>query len=845
MKTQASPLRTEVSVSMAGQVLPARSLNGVERLNHPTRLSVCLNVVDRYDLPDSLGNLLDQPVSVTITGPGLITPRHFHLNLHGANESWQGDAYQLDLTLSSKLDRGRQQSQARLFMGMTRDQVLWQLLWEMGYERIEVDLALDPVPAFEGPYLQVQDETTLGCFQRLLAEVGANYWFEDRSADQNHELLVIRNDALSSPYLPHIEWGQTVSGLAPDQQLNRITAVYQRWSEQPHSTSRYVSGTVPGSVSRENTSYQTFTSPRPRPEAEQRALFEQQFFDQQRYFLTLHSHQPLLSAGHTVALDARQLPNDCPTGEYRMVEVTHTAESNATAGVQYRNTAAVIPQATPPRPRLAEPAALPHLFPVRIESRYDHAELGVDGHYYFRADFDRSTRGISLASPPTSRLVPYASPQQDATDPTGWHFPLLDQSRALVTFLDDDPSRPMIVGFVPGQQQLGPVTADNAAQSRIVTPGQNELTFDDTHKTTRIALHTFDRQVRLELNAREAEPYIHLMAIYGSINLYAALTINIKAEAQLEERIGADRTQSVKNDSLTQTEEGAIHHQAATDHTHIAQAHFTQSAGADFSIWVQQKNLTIKAMNGQSTTVTSGDLQLQVQSGAAIHQVNGNIHIQGNGNGDILLKQGDGGIKIDPSGNIKLFGKKVTLNGQNGVTFNGDVQYEVGAGNEPEETEPLDLLEIVELEWLTLEAEETAETESEPGDYRLPIRIVDGSLQPLPGIEVKCAHLHNSEPLTATTNSDGLAVFTVPNKVKRGLISYEHNGQTRVRPFHAGTLAPSDVEVGKKQRLTNLSATARLPGKKDARAAEQVFQALSDELNTQESNVTDTLGRQE
>ncbi len=231
---------------------------------------------------------------------------------------------------------------------------------------------------------------------------------------------------------------------------------------------------------------------------------------------------------------------------------------------------------------------------MRIESRYDHAELGTDGHYYFRADFDRSARGISLASPKTSRLVPYASPQEDATDPTGWHFPLLDQSRALVTFLDNDPSRPMIVGFVPGQRQGGPVTADNGAQSRIVTPGQNELTFDDSPKATRIALHTFDRQVRLELNAREAEPYIHLMAIYGSINLYASLSINIKAGAQLEERIGADRTQSVKNTSLTQTEDGAIHHQAATEHSHIAQTNFVQSSGADFSLWVQQKSLSIK-----------------------------------------------------------------------------------------------------------------------------------------------------------------------------------------------------------------------------------------------------------
>jgi len=39
---------------------------------------------------------------------------------------------------------------------------------------------------------------------------------------------------------------------------------------------------------------------------------------------------------------------------------------------------------------------------------------------------------------------------------------------------------------------------------------------------------------------------------------------------------------------------------------------------------------------------------------------------------------------MDASGNIKLFGAKITLKGQGGVTFDGDVQYETGAGNEPE-----------------------------------------------------------------------------------------------------------------------------------------------------------------
>ncbi len=707
------------------------------------------------DLPETLGALLDQPVRVDITGPGLPQPRRFHLSLQSADERWLGRGYQLDLTLYSKLERGSRQGQARLFMGMSREQVLWQLLLEMGYERFEVDLALDPVSAFEGPFLQVQDETTLDCFQRLLAEIGANYWFEDRDADQNHELLVIRNDTQVSPYLPYIEWAQAVSGLSPDQQLNRITAAYQRWTDQPHIAGRSVSGTAPGALSREDAGYRTFTPPRPRPEAEQRALFEQQYFDQQRYIVTLHGHQPLLSAGYSVAFDAHQLPNDCPSGDYRIIQVIHQAEpasgEGSAPGVQHRNTSTVIPRATPPRPKVKIPPPLPHLFPARIESRYDHAELGADGRYYFRADFDRSAQDKSLASPPASRLVPYASPETDDASAIGWHFPLLDQSRALVTFLDDDPARPMIVGFVPGRSQFGPVTNANATQSRIVTPGQNELTFDDAPKAASIALHTFDRQVRLELNAQEAEPYVHLMSIYGGVNLYADLNMMIEAGAQLEERVGADRTQTVKNNSLTTTEEGSVYHQAHTDQTHLAQVNFTQSSGADFSLWVQQKNLSIKAMTGMDTVVTNGDLQLQVKAGATIHQVNGNITIQGNGNGDILLKQGDSGVKIDPSGNIKLFGKKVTLNGQGGVVFSGEVQYEAGAGNEPEEAESLNLKNIPETN-----AIELVPFDVQPESHWFEVQLIDEKGNPIAGREYRIVTPDGTEH-SGTTDAEGLA----------------------------------------------------------------------------------------
>ncbi|GGX59515.1 type VI secretion system Vgr family protein [Saccharospirillum salsuginis] len=752
--------RTRIRLTVSGYECAVQSLTGEEALNAPTRLTV----TTADDLPFELDELLNQPVALSLTGPGALE-RRFSLTVFDAEEVWTGPRPQLTLHLASKVWRGREQFHSRLFMDQPRDRVIRQLLAEMGYAPDEVDLRLDPVPAHEGPFLQAR-ESNRHCLERLLAEVGANYWFEPAESDYS-ERLVIRNDPLISPYLPHIEWAQATSGLAPDQQLNRITAAYRRWRWQPATRGHAVTGSAAGAQSNDRATHQSFEPPRPRSEAEQRALFAQQHRDQSRYTLELHSHQPLLTAGHTLSLDAHQLPVQT-AGDFRIMSVQHHAEPTgsddpASGGVQYRNTADVIPRATAVRPALTTPPDLPQLFPARIESRRAYAELGADGRYYFRYDFDRSDQPHAQASQLTERLAPYASPMDPEQGKTiGWHFPLLNRSTVMVSCLNNDPARPLILGFVPSRGQLGPVTNKNATQSRIVTPGQSELTFDDAKKAECIALHTFDRQLCLELNAAQAEPYCQILAQFGGIRLYAEQNLDLTTDnGNLDERIGADRSQTVKQNSATTTEEGAVQYQAKTEQHHTAQLTMTQAAEGDYSLWVQEKHLRMDAKTGHSTTVDAGDYQLQVQDGAVIHQVAGDITILGNGGGDILLVKGDAGIKMDAGGNIKLFGAKITLKGQGGVTFNGDVQYETGAGNEPEEAEALNLEVLSETGALSLDGTQPVEGSShayqrdtqaveEDASEWADIEIVDAAGNPVPHREVVVSRPDGSELLART-----------------------------------------------------------------------------------------------
>ncbi len=777
--TSAAMQRTRIHLHLLGYECVIHSLEGEEALNAPG----WFKVTTPDELPFELDELLNQAVTLTLTGPGGHL-RRIPLQIQAVEEDWPDGRPWLTFTLGHKLNQGRDQFHSRLFMDQSRDTVLKQLLTEMGYAPDEIDLRLDSVPAHEGPFLQAR-ESNLHCFHRLLADVGANYWFESPETDGTHpsERLVISNDTQISPYLPHIEWAQAVSGLAPDEQLNRITAAYRRWRLQPATVGHAVVDSQAGALSNDSAQHQQFEPPRPRNEAEQRALFEQQYLDQHRFTLELHSHQPLLAAGHTLALDAHQLPVNI-AGNFRILKVRHQAaptgtDSPVSGGVQYRNIAETLPRATAVRPEPASPPDLPQIFPARIESRYDRAELGADGRYYFRYDFDTTSQPLAQASALTERLAPYGSP----VDPkkghaVGWHFPLLNRATVMVSCLNNDPARPLILGFVPSRRQLGPVTKKNATQSRLVTPSQHELLFDDAREAERIALHTFDRQLCLELNAQSAEPYCQVLAQFGGVRLRAKKDLHLETQnGNAEERIGNHRSQTVKQNSATTTEEGAVYHQANTDHIHLAQVQFTQSAGNDYSLWVQKKGLNVTSATGIDTVVDAGDYQILIADGAMIQQVAGDITIQGDGGGDITLIKGEAGIRMDPSGNIKLFGKKITLKGQSGVVFNGEVQYEAGAGNEPEKAAALEAYEIPQLSELDLlafqateqEYRERPEQENEPIPLTVQVRTALGN--PVADVELKL-ETENGTIQQATSNEEGKAEFTALEPSDRGCITY-------------------------------------------------------------------------
>lgn len=92
-----------------------------------------------------------------------------------------------------------------------------------------------------------------------------------------------------------------------------------------------------------------------------------------------------------------------------------------------------------------------------------YAKIDEEGRYTVKFLFDTAAPGESKASRPVRRIQPTAGPNY------GMHFPLRPGIEVLITFIDGDPDRPLIVGAVPNPVTPTPVDAAVSTKNRIRT----------------------------------------------------------------------------------------------------------------------------------------------------------------------------------------------------------------------------------------------------------------------------------------------------------------------------------------------------------------------------------------
>ena len=236
---------------------------------------------------------------------------------------------------------------------------------------------------------------------------------------------------------------------------------------------------------------------------------------------------------------------------------------------------------------------------------------------------------------------------------------------------------------------------------------------------------------------------IRLAAEHGALAVNAGTLMRIQAKEDLIERVGNERVQVVEGASRTETRSAEIHHQAKTDITHRATRRIDLTAGKNAEL-VAGRHLVVNARNNAKVTVRGkGGTVIAVQGGNLTFQAAGDIRITGKGGGDITFEQSGAGFKIDPAGNVHMWGKNIALGGDGGVSFGGPVNWNIGSPSMPGEagvSAPLSASAIENL------IDETEEPEPQVRDLEI---LVTNEL-----LEAHAAHLSLMDDIAYVLTTD-------------------------------------------------------------------------------------------
>ncbi|WP_111655407.1 type VI secretion system Vgr family protein [Isoalcanivorax indicus] len=297
-------------------------------------------------------------------------------------------------------------------------------------------------------------------------------------------------------------------------------------------------------------------------------------------------------------------------------------------------------------------------FSARVEGDGgDYAYLDDQGRYRIRLPFDGGDSPEGEATPPVRMMQPYGGPN------SGMHLPLHAGTEVLLSCVNGDIDRPVILGAISNPQTPTPVTASNASQHILRTRGGNELLMEDRAGEERIELFTADRKNRLSLDASDSGHQVTLETLEGDMEILAGGHMTVEVGASQNETVGETKTVTVTEDLKLMTREGIIELQAGADlfFKSTDSLRLTAEQG-DIDVHAGE-NLIARSDGDTSVEVPNGDARVLVDRGDFSAEVNGALTLRGGGNAPMRFSQGGGSIEISPSGDIVIDGAVVDISG--------------------------------------------------------------------------------------------------------------------------------------------------------------------------------------
>jgi type VI secretion system secreted protein VgrG len=244
----------------------------------------------------------------------------------------------------------------------------------------------------------------------------------------------------------------------------------------------------------------------------------------------------------------------------------------------------------------------------------------------------------------------------------------------IVSFIDGDPDRPIIIGRVYNAGQMPPFGLDGAdnAKHKVVSgmksktykgSGYNEFSLDDTPGNELIRVHgQYDMDSTIEHDLRE-----HVLNDRSrDVTKNETITIGVNRTESVGSNetltVGSDRTQTIgANDSLT----------VAMTRTHTVGVNEAITVGAAQEVTVGGvRAVSVGASQalsvGRSHTITVGGNQSVTVGGNLTETVSKKIAITAGD--EISLKTGKASILLKKDGTVVIQGKDITIKGSGKIT---------------------------------------------------------------------------------------------------------------------------------------------------------------------------------
>jgi len=595
------------------------------------------------------------------------------------------------ISMNSMLYTLKNNLQNRVFLNKDIKQIVKEVLEYAHFNNAEFEFKTQneyPVREFTVQY----NESDFDFIARLLAYEGIFYSFEQKDVGAK---IVFYDDVSDVPafelgeLLYETETGttrslQTIYTLNRQSQMLTDNVKFKDYNYRTPEASLEAAASRSSVVSGQGTDYRFAENYKTLDDGDRIARLRQQALDWQREVYIAETDCRAVIPGQKFTLTNH--PNATLNGDYYIVSIDHQGDQSGAQplsgtkgahvdGMIYKNTLKLVKAGIPYRTELPPPRYQHGVFTAEVETTgSDYAYLDEQGRYRIRAPFDLSVMPEGEASHAVRQVQTHSGMEY------GMHFPLHAGTEVILTCVNGDLDRPVMLAALHNPDLPNLVTSNNNSHNLLRSWGDNELLMEDRKGEERIDLFTRERKNSLKLDAKASGHKVYLGTEEGEMEQYAAKTMLIESGDSQTVQSGNDHILTIENSHSLHTEKKQIEFKAKTDIRKKAGNNiFMRSETENIEMQVG-KDMVVDVNNNMSLEVRNKDLNIVCKNGNFEIKAAKAITVKGQGGGNITISQAGGSVVIDTGGAIQIKGNTVNIDG-NSVYLKGSTAKEGGGGS--------------------------------------------------------------------------------------------------------------------------------------------------------------------